>query len=346
MGLLRVWNLVVCVLIVFVIALHQASGAASKSVKDMTISEIRKELKKLGSVCDGCVEKQDFVEMLEQAREQNPKNKKTTSSTSQNDEKEKKSNKKNTKDSKEKHRNKNEKSESVSKKSNNKTSKQQTVAASGLSNATLGPVECVIVANGLIYLLWQYEKPRRKIISFLLPSRENIFQNFRLWTPFTSTLIHANVMHLLHSSLMLLSWGLPLTDTIGKDTFVIVYFLGGLFGNILCVIYKVLKNIYKRYAVVAVATEPHNTLPPVGVWVGVWEWPSGSAAAVMSMMTVFALTFPDARVSWNGIPMSPTQLVLVHAAVDSLLTSAVNESGIVRLFGGLLAGVVVKLIVL
>lgn len=91
----------------------------------------------------------------------------------------------------------------------------------------LGPIGFLIIANLILYIATVI----RPEIRFLLGFHPAIFLE-RPWTIVTSLFIHSGIWHILANMLTLYFFGSYLTRLVGERNFLIVYFLGGIIGNI------------------------------------------------------------------------------------------------------------------
>lgn len=83
------------------------------------------------------------------------------------------------------------------------------------------------------------------ITIFLLEDLPGFIQNFSLipskltqkpWMIFTSIFLHANFVHLFYNMLALFFFGTYLESIVSKKTYLKIYFLSGIFGNILYIL--------------------------------------------------------------------------------------------------------------
>ncbi len=92
---------------------------------------------------------------------------------------------------------------------------------------SLGPIGFLIIAN-IIMLVATYIRPELLYSLGLAPS---VFLE-RPWTIVTNLFIHDGMWHLLANMITLYFFGSYLTRLVGEGKFLIVYFCGGLLGNI------------------------------------------------------------------------------------------------------------------
>jgi len=93
--------------------------------------------------------------------------------------------------------------------------------------ASLGPLGFLIVANVIVFIVTSV---RPDLINLLGLSRDSILS--QPWTIVTNMFVHANFLHILTNMLTLYFYGSYLINLMGEKNFFLVYFLGGLLGNI------------------------------------------------------------------------------------------------------------------
>jgi uncharacterized protein len=98
----------------------------------------------------------------------------------------------------------------------------------GLESFTENPV-LVIIAVNIVFFLATSINPGLQDTLGLSPS---LFLQ-RPWTLVTSMFVHANVTHILFNMLALFYFGRMLIMIVGSRKFLLVYFIGGLAGNLL-----------------------------------------------------------------------------------------------------------------
>lgn len=91
----------------------------------------------------------------------------------------------------------------------------------------LGPIEFLIIIN-LIFFIVTSVRPE---FIYLLGFHPDIFLE-RPWTIVTNLFVHGGIWHILANMLTLYFFGSYLISLIGERNFLIVYFLGGIVGNI------------------------------------------------------------------------------------------------------------------
>lgn len=101
------------------------------------------------------------------------------------------------------------------------------VSYRGYRSFSLGPVGFLIIANLILFIV-TFINPK---ISDLLAFHPSIFLE-RPWTIVTNLFIHDGIWHILANMLTLYFFGSYLSRLVGKLNFLVVYFLGGIIGNV------------------------------------------------------------------------------------------------------------------
>jgi membrane associated rhomboid family serine protease len=96
---------------------------------------------------------------------------------------------------------------------------------------SLGPIGFLIIVNIIVFITTSI-KPDLIYLFGLEPA---IFLE-RPWTIVTNLFIHSGIWHILANMLTLYFFGSNLTRLIGERNFLIVYFIGGILGNIFYII--------------------------------------------------------------------------------------------------------------
>ena len=97
----------------------------------------------------------------------------------------------------------------------------------GNRGATLGPLGFLIVANLIVFFITSF---RSDLIGLLGLSGYSFLS--QPWTIVTNMFVHASFGHIFANMLTLFFYGSYLINLVGERKFFIVYFLGGLLGNI------------------------------------------------------------------------------------------------------------------
>lgn len=115
--------------------------------------------------------------------------------------------------------------------------------ARGYFNFGINPVLAIIVANLVLYIAMLFAGTGRYPLgeSFLVQSDKFTYYLGlipyyfveRPWTIFTAMFIHADFLHLFFNMIILFFFGSYLSRLVGNGWFTIVYFVGGIVGNLL-----------------------------------------------------------------------------------------------------------------
>ncbi len=101
----------------------------------------------------------------------------------------------------------------------------------GYSGFTLNPVLVIIVINFVFYIA-------TLINSSLIPNLGVVPLLFleRPWTILTAMFVHSGFMHILFNMITLYFFGRAIHQLVGPNKFLLVYFVGGIVGNLLYVL--------------------------------------------------------------------------------------------------------------
>ena len=124
-------------------------------------------------------------------------------------------------------------------------------------------VKYLIIANVIIFIVSFYLIPT-SINNFALYNITN--DNFQPWQIITSMFLHGGILHLLFNMLALWSIGNSVVQTVGDKKFLQLYFLSGIVGGIMCLLF--------------------SSQPVVGA--------SGAICGILSAMAILA---PDTQIS-------------------------------------------------
>ncbi|MFC1870995.1 rhomboid family intramembrane serine protease [Chloroflexota bacterium] len=135
------------------------------------------------------------------------------------------------------------------------------------------------------------------------------------WTILTNLFIHGGLWHLLANMLSFYFFGNYLTRLIGEQKFILVYFLGGILGNILFIILA----------------------PPLSIAIGA----SGAIFALAGVLTVLR---PRTRVMIFPLPVQiPLWIAVIGGAILlSFIPNIAWEAHLGGLFFGLIAGYIFR----
>ena len=96
---------------------------------------------------------------------------------------------------------------------------------------SLGPIGFLIIVNIIVFIATSI----RPDLIYLFGLKPAIFLE-RPWTIVTNLFIHSGIWHILANMLTLYFFGSYLTRLIGERNFLIVYFIGGILGNIFYIV--------------------------------------------------------------------------------------------------------------
>jgi membrane associated rhomboid family serine protease len=173
-------------------------------------------------------------------------------------------------------------------------------------NSRLNFIWIVILINFLLFIITAIFPELQYLLG--LPS-VGFFQ--RPWTIVTNLFIHANLWHIIANMLTFYFFGTALTRLIGKNKLLMVYFGGGLLGNILFLL----------------LTSPFSIA-------------IGASGAIFSLGGVLAIMRPKVRVYIFPIPV-PIQLwiaVIGGFLIISFLPNIAWQAHLGGLLFGLIAG--------
>ncbi|MFC2033893.1 rhomboid family intramembrane serine protease [Chloroflexota bacterium] len=91
----------------------------------------------------------------------------------------------------------------------------------------LGPIGFLIIAN-LLFFMVTFMLPDLKFLLGFHPS----IMDIRPWTIITNIFVHADIWHIFTNMIALYFFGSYVIRLVGERNFLIVYFIGGLLGNI------------------------------------------------------------------------------------------------------------------
>lgn len=190
----------------------------------------------------------------------------------------------------------------------------------GFLNFGINPVFAIITANLIIYIailfstdslypMGEYHNIVIDRFTYYLGLIPYYFTE-RPWTIFTAMFIHANFWHLFFNMLVLFFFGSYLSRLLGNSWFTLVYFVGGLAGNLL---YVGMGNDLS----IAI----------------------GASGAIYAVAGTLAVLVPNLRVYlWFILPMPLWVVVLVIFVILSFTPGVAWQAHIGGLIIGLLAG--------
>jgi membrane associated rhomboid family serine protease len=183
----------------------------------------------------------------------------------------------------------------------------------GFLDFGINPVFAIIIANIVLYIAVLFAPNLQGTnvdkFTYYLGLIPHYFTE-RPWTIFTAMFIHDGFWHLFFNMLVLFFFGSYLSRLVGNNWFTLVYFVGGLAGNLL---YLVLGNEYT----IAV----------------------GASGAIYAVAGALAVLVPNLRIwVWFVIPLPLWVVVLVIFVVLSFSPGVAWQAHIGGLIIGLLAG--------
>ena len=140
------------------------------------------------------------------------------------------------------------------------------------------------------------------------------------WTVLTSMFMHAGVWHILANMFTLFFLGSPLCNMIGDKWFLVIYFIGGITGGFLFILFSLYTSI----------SDPHSVV--IGA--------SGAIFAVAGALTAIA---PKVKVVVFPIPAPmPLWIAIIGGFILLTLLSQLTDQSIAweAHLGGLLVGLV------
>ncbi|MBP5444355.1 MAG: rhomboid family intramembrane serine protease [Treponema sp.] len=179
-------------------------------------------------------------------------------------------------------------------------------------NATL----YLIGINVLVFIL-SYFRPA--LTSFLGISPGGFFIAHRFWQPVTYMFTHGSIMHILFNMLTLLFFGTPTEKAIGTKEFLLMYFLCGILIGLLSVtaLYFLARyNVFFYY---------YNLI--------------GASGAIYTLLLVYAVIFPKAKIFiWGILPVPAPLLIVIYFVIElvSQFSSVSNTAHYAHLLGLLL----------
>ena len=172
----------------------------------------------------------------------------------------------------------------------------------------LNPIWALIIINVIVYIVtWVSDDAFYKLglIPYLLGEKP--------WTIITSMFTHANFTHILFNMIALFFFGRTLTMLLGSNRFMLIYFVGGLAGNIIFW----LVNMSSGVILV------------------------GASGAVYAIAGALVVMVPRMRIAlWGIIPMPLWVFVVIFLVILSLPSFAGTSVAWQAHFGGLAAGLI------
>ena len=172
----------------------------------------------------------------------------------------------------------------------------------------LSPIWVLIIINFLIFLVTAFSDTAFSNLA-MVPA----LIGERPWTFVTCMFVHAGFIHILFNMIFLFFFGRTLVMFLGNNRFLLVYFLGGLAGNLVFL----LLNLSSGVQLV------------------------GASAAIYGVAGALVVMAPNMRVAlWGIIPMPLWVFVIVFLGILSLPGIADASIAWQAHFGGLAAGLI------
>lgn len=178
---------------------------------------------------------------------------------------------------------------------------------------TINPLLVLIIINVVLFVATSIKPDIRYELGFA-----PILFTERAWTVITAMFIHSGFSHVLFNMLALFFFGRTLKAYVGENRFLIVYFVGGIAGNLLYYAFNSDPNTVGAYSIVL-----------------------GASGAIYAIGGALAVMVPKMKVLfWGIIPMPLWLLVAVFFGIMSL--PVVSGFGIAweSHLGGLVTGLI------
>jgi membrane associated rhomboid family serine protease len=176
------------------------------------------------------------------------------------------------------------------------------------SNTSLNPLWALIAINVFVYIVTSFSNRAFDNLA-LAPS---VFTRHP-WTLLTAMFVHLNIWHILFNMIALYFFGRTLISLVGAKRFLLVYFVGGIAGNVLFLLLNL------------------NTFSEV----------VGASGAVYAIAGALVVMVPNAQVAlWGIIPMRLWVFVIVFLVLLSVPPFAGDYIAWQAHIGGLAAGLV------
>lgn len=182
-------------------------------------------------------------------------------------------------------------------------------------------IRILLILNVVAFISSGMDKEYAMMHFALWDFKTELFQPYQL---LTSMFMHANFMHILSNMLGLLFFGSILEQVLGKNRFLLLYLVCGLFAGVLTSIY-------------------HYYQPTV-------TYSIGASGAVLGIAASFALIFPNMplQMLFPPISLKAKYMVLLYVVFDLGLmvqNSPLDNIGHVAHLAGMLIGfIMIKLI--
>jgi len=182
-------------------------------------------------------------------------------------------------------------------------------------------VRRIIVVTAAIFLV-QFFLRAFKVVdlaAYLGVRADMVLRRGWLWTIVTYMFLHGGVFHILFNMLALYFFGTQTEQLLGRKRFLILYFGGGILGGIAYIGTQTCASGFLEQACV----------PAIG-----------ASAAVMAVLVLCAIHFPNQLVFFFFVPIPLKWLVTLIVAIDLLYSIAAQRDGVAHIahLGGALYG--------
>lgn len=174
-------------------------------------------------------------------------------------------------------------------------------------------VRIIVFANAAVFLVTGFTQMGPMVASLMALRPHPLLILQRPWTPITYMFVHANFMHIFFNMLVLFFFGPRLELRLGSAKFVKLYFLSGLTGAALSMVFLL--------------------GPPIPI--------VGASGAVYGVLMAFAVLWPrDAIYIWGIVPVQARWLVGVMTAMTLFFGFGGAQDGVAHFahLGGFLGG--------
>ena len=179
----------------------------------------------------------------------------------------------------------------------------------------------IIATNAVVYAITNYLEyagifTQNEILSILGLVPVNVYAG-AIWQPITSMFMHApmqtpmGILHIFINMFALYSLGLPIEKMMGKSRYLLLYFISGLMGALLVILFQ----------------------PPISVTVGA----SGAVVGILGSLAIF---YPNSRLMLFFIPMKAKTAAIV-IGVGSIALAVTGSADVFSHWGhlgGLIGG--------
>jgi uncharacterized protein len=187
-------------------------------------------------------------------------------------------------------------------------------------NNNIVPILVIIILCFLVYIATEVARMMGHDLVLLLGLQPASFLA-QPWTIVTNLFVHGGIWHLLFNMMTLYFFGTFLLRLVGTRTFLIIYFLGGIMGNV----------FFMFFAFIGFLTSPFSTV-------------IGASGAIFALGGTLAVLTPRLRVYAFPIP-APMPLwvaVIGGFVILSFMGGVAWQGHLGGLLTGLIAGLVLR----